>query len=96
MTSKLQNAFSIIGIIVIAGIGYYLFVQDGAISLNNLHVDNQAAAETAQFLQRLNELKTIKLEGTILSDQRFISLVDSEQIVVPVQVGRDNPFTPSN
>jgi hypothetical protein len=96
MTSKLQNAFVLIGIIGIAAIGYYLYTQNGDISLNNAEVDNQAAAETAVFLQKLNELKRIQLEGSIISDERFISLIDSSKPVVPVPVGRSNPFTLSN
>jgi len=96
MNSKLQNAFIIIGIIAIAGVGYYLFTQNGDISLDNAEVDNQAAAETTVFLQKLNELKSIKLEGTILNDARFISLIDSSEVVVPLPVGRDNPFMESN
>jgi hypothetical protein len=96
MTPKIQNVFIIIGIIAIAGIGYYLYTQNGGISLNNEAVDNQAAAETAVFLQKLNELKRIELKGSILNDERFITLVDSSEVVVPVPVGRSNPFTESN
>jgi len=96
MTSTLQNTFVIIGIIAIAGIGYYLYTENGDVSLQNTEVDNQAAAETAVFLQKLNELKSIKLEGAILRDDRFVSLLDLSDIVVPVPVGRDNPFAERN
>ena len=96
MTSKLQNALIILGILAIGGIGYYLYTQNGDISLKNSAVNNQAAAETASFLQRLNELKTMELEGLILNDPRFTSLVDSSEIVIPAPVGRTNPFAANN
>jgi len=92
MNSKLQNIFIVIGIIAIGGIGYYLFVQDGDISLKNAEIDNQVAAETAVFLQKLNELKGMKLQGDIFNDERFMSLVNWTTTVVPVPVGRANPF----
>jgi hypothetical protein len=96
MTPRLQNALIFLGIISIAGLGYYLYVQKDGSSLNNSLVDNQAAAETAEFLQRLNDLKTIKLEGKIFKDDRFTSLQDLSQPVVPVPMGRTNPFTSDN
>lgn len=96
MNSTLQNIFIIGGIIAIGFLGYYLFVQNGDISLQNEEIDNQASAETFVFLQSLNELKRIEFEGAIFVDERFVSLVDSAEVVVPVPVGRNNPFTESN
>ena len=96
MTTRLQNAFIILGIVAIAGLGYYLYLQKDEVSLNNSLVDNQAAAETAEFLQRLNDLKVIKLEGAVFSDTRFTSLQNFSESVVPVPVGRTNPFTTHN
>jgi len=96
MTSKLQNTLVIIGLIAVAAMGYYLFIQNGSIALDNNAVDNQVAVETGQFLQKLNELKLIKLDGTIFADPRFISLIDSSVPVVPVEQGRVNPFVKPN
>lgn len=92
MTSKLQNSLIVLGIVAIAGLGYYLYKQNGDVSLQNSIVNNQAAVETAEFLQRLNELKKIKLDGAIFSDERFMSLVDSSQAITPKSIGRENPF----
>jgi len=96
MNSKLQNALIILGIVAIAGIGYYLYTQKSNVSLNNTLVNNQAAAETAEFLQRLNDLKVITLDGVIFTDERFMTLVDTSDIVIPVPVGRENPFATHN
>jgi len=96
MTSTIQNALIILGITAIAGVGFYLYTQNGDISLRNNEVNNQAAAETANFLQRLNDLKVITLEGVILNDPRFASLVDTSSDVRPIPQGRENPFAPHN
>lgn len=96
MVSKLQNLFILLGLIAVGGVGYYLYTQNGDISLNNSKIDNQVAAETSDFLHRLNELKVIKLDGAILNDTRFTSLVDSSSIVAPSPVGREDPFIETN
>jgi len=96
MNSKIQNGLVITGLLLIAAVGYYLYTQKSEVSLNNSLVDNQAAAETAEFLQRLNELKVIKLDGAVFSDPRFSSLHAPAQVTVPVPVGRANPFLESN
>lgn len=96
MSSTIQNIIMLLGIILIAALGYYLYTQNDTASLQNGQVNNQAAAETSQFLIRLNELKLIKLEADIFNDPKFHSLVDSSRIVFPVPLGRTNPFSPIN
>ncbi len=96
MTKRLQNLFIIVGIILIAGLGYYLFTQKDGYSLHNSSVDNQVSAQTAEFLHRLNELKKIELEAKILQDERFIFLKNQSVRVVPVPVGKENPFVMKN
>lgn len=96
MSSKLQNIFALLGIVVLAVLGYYLFIQDAELSLQNTSVNNQVAVETSEFLGKLSEIKAITLEGAIFKDSRFNTLLDSSQTVVPVPVGRTNPFTASN
>ena len=42
----------------------------------------------------LNELQNINLDGSILDDPVFQSLIDFEQEVRAEPVGRNNPFDP--
>ncbi len=86
----------ILGIVLIAVLGYYLYSQNTATQLQNVSVDNQAAVGTENFIRRLNELKTITFQAAIFQDERFDSLVDSTEVVIPVTVGRENPFVPRN
>lgn len=93
MSSLLQNIIVIGGIVVLLGLGYYLYTQNAALDVSNdSAVSTQVAAETADFLRRLNELKAIQLNGTLFSDPRFISLVNFTAPVLVEPVGQDNPF----
>lgn len=89
-----KNIIIVLGLILLLVLGYYLFVinRDSGVDSSNEIVVNRAEAETREFLQRLNELKTIELNTTILSDARFQSLVEYTEPVSTVLVGRENPF----
>ena len=95
MNSKIQNLLILLGIVALVGLGYYLVTQNADSSLKNSAVDNRGAVETAQFLQKLNELTEIKLNGDIFGDPRFTTLVDNSEPVLEVPKGRANPFAPT-
>jgi len=84
----------LLGLIAIAGLGYYLFVQNNRSTLDTQGgiVANQAAIESADFLRKLNEMKLIQLDTSIFSDPRFQSLQDNTPTVIELPVGRKNPF----
>lgn len=93
MSSLLQNIIVIGGILVILGLGYYLYTQNAALDVSSdSDVSAQVAAETADFLRRLNELKAIQLSGDIFSDPRFLSLINFTAPVGSEPVGQENPF----
>mgnify|MGYP001441310413 CR=1 FL=1 len=96
MSSALQNILILGGIILLAGLGYYLFVQKDAGNLNNVEVDGQAAMQTAQFLKRLNDLEQMSFDGAIFSDPRFTTLISFSKEVQPEPYGKANPFIPEN
>ena len=99
MSPFLKNSLIVLGLIALAIFGYYLYITQSQAVIavdNNTRVSNQAAAETQEFLRRLNELKTVDLEGDLFIDPRFQSLVDYSTPIVPSSVGRSNPFEPAN
>ena len=83
------------GLVLIAGLGYYLFVANNSSTIDggNAAVERQAEAETQEFLRRLNELKTISLSEDLFNDERFRTLRDNSLPTQPVEVGRPNPFS---
>lgn len=94
MSSLLQNILILVGIILIGALGFYLYSQNVSLDMSdqNSEVSNQIALETAEFLRRLNELKAIELDGSLLSDERFRSLVHLTPPVPSLNVGDSNPF----
>jgi hypothetical protein len=95
----MKNIITIFGLIVIAVLGYYLFVASNSSTLvtSNGVVAEQVQMETRVFLDRLNELKTIELDTSILtSDSRLRGLVDYGTPSRPSEVGRPDPFAEVN
>ena len=90
MSSFIQNTIILGGVLVLLGLGYYMYTQDSGVETTD--VSAQVAAESAAFLNRLNELKAIELDGSIFSDPRFISLVNYATPVLSEPIGNSNPF----
>lgn len=93
MSAKIQNLIVILGVVLIAFVGYYLYTQNTNSTLMNGAVDNQVAVETSLFLERLTVLQGIALDGSLFSDPRFQNLVDFSEPISPQPIGRDNPFS---
>ena len=99
MSTLFQNVIVLFGIVLLAVLGYFLYMQNSgtnAIGPGNREVSAQAAAETETFLRRLNELRGIELSSDIFFDPRFTSLIDFSTPVPGFQVGRSNPFELDN
>jgi hypothetical protein len=93
MSAKIQNLIVILGVVLIAFVGYYLYTQNAQSQLVNGSVDNTIAMETSLFLDRLTILQGITLDGSLFADQRFKNLVDYSEPINPQPIGRDNPFS---
>lgn len=95
MTSLVKNGLVLIGLILVGGLGYYLFVIKGdSATLVGGERINDAKLTSDQFLRQLNEIKSYDLSGDVLRDERFRSLVDFTEPIVPQPIGRENPFAP--
>ncbi len=96
MSSLLKNILFALALAVILWIGYKLFIAPNDASLTPLDatVASQASRDTQEFLQTLQQLRDITLDGTVFDDARFQSLVDFRQTITPEPVGRPNPFAP--
>lgn len=96
MTPLVKNGLTLIGLIIVGGLGYYLFVLRSGfdVSLDAEGGLSQAQLASEQFLRELNQIKNIELSDELFLDQRFRSLVDFTQPVSEQPVGRENPFAP--
>lgn len=96
MASFFKNAFTLIGLIVIGVLGYYLFVMNDAstLSAGDRQRLNEAQLASDQFLAELKTLENLELSDRIFVDERFRSFVDFTKPVRPLPVGREDPFAP--
>jgi uncharacterized protein YacL len=98
MSNVIKNVLIFGGLIVLAIFGYYLFVlqDDSVVGVASNDVDIASVAERESFLRSLQELKSIKLDTSVLNDERFVRLVDYSNEPQEVPVGRSNPFANPN
>lgn len=98
MKALIKNLIIGGGLLVLAAVGYYLFVIQGTSTLNsgNPAGISLAEVETQSFLKRLEDLQGINLSTAIFQDARFRSLQDFSTLVSRVPYSRNNPFVESS
>lgn len=96
MSSFIKNGLTIIGLLIVGGLGYYLFVLNSGSDLDFDGVSgiNEAQLASETFLRELNEIQTFELSDELFVDSRFRSFVDFTLPVPEQPIGRVNPFAP--
>lgn len=94
--SLFKNLFVILGLVLIAGLGYYLYVTQDSATLSTEDRDLSIEAESADLLAKIDSIRRISIERDLFSDPRFTSLRSFATPVPVYQVGRDNPFQPTD
>lgn len=96
MGGILKNGLTLLGLGIIAALGYYLWViqSDEATSLDSNTEIGEARLASEQFLREIETMKGLQLSKALFSDQRFRSFVDFTLPVPEQPVGRTNPFAP--
>lgn len=94
MMSALKNIFVILGLLLIAGLGYYLYSTGGTFGLNTSERDLSVEAESAELIRKIDTIKRISIDESIFSDPRFTNLRSFASPVPVHSIGRDNPFAP--
>ncbi|XKT74762.1 MAG: hypothetical protein ACJKTH_01595 [Patescibacteria group bacterium UBA2163] len=91
-----QNIFIIVALIVIAFIGYTFFFagEDNDASLTVEQAEEAPTEVGQELIGLLLELRSIQLDTSLFSDERFQSLQDFGQQIISEPVGRPNPFAP--
>lgn len=89
---------TVIIVLVLSGIGYFGYSYLNKAGSSSDVLLTQTSANTskmgAEVLSALNQLKTLKLDGSIFQDKIFLSLEDTSISLTPEPVGRINPFSP--
>lgn len=98
MSYLLKNLFTALLIALLLGAGYYFIFWKS--STDETPFDTQmsgtAKQQTEKILSDTKRINEYDLNGTIFSDERFTSLVDSRVDIGTVNSGRSNPFAPAN
>lgn len=96
MTSLIKNGLTLGGLLLLAGLGYYMFVlqDDSNVELAGEADLNEARIASEQFLRELNAIQNFDLGDDLFTDPRFRSFVDFTTPVPEQPVGRENPFAP--
>lgn len=94
MSNLLKNLLFALGLAVIVLLGYFVFFTDDSSLLESSESTSQAAAQTQEFLVRLQSLREVNIDTNFFTSQTFNSLVDQRRVLVDEPVGRDNPFAP--
>ncbi len=81
--SRTIAVFVVLGLIVLAAIGYTL-MQGGS----------EDDVSEANFITLASELDAIRFDTTVLSDPRFTGLADIHTAITPEPQGRADPFGP--
>jgi len=93
-TKNLVIAGVILAVLIFAG--YYYTTRDRSSNVDllvNIPVEGNQVID-GDLLSTLGQLKRLRLDETIFSNQTFISLTDHSRPLSPQTSGRTNPFAP--
>lgn len=91
----IKNIIALLSIIIIAGIGYFLFVErnGSALDLATANtISSQLLTNTQAFIERRSTLDRVRFDFAVLDDERFTSLRSYTSPVIPAPVGKPNLF----
>ncbi len=96
MSSSLKNITIVLVILTCAVVGYYIYVQRDSFTLETADVsmEQDMFATVQEYTARRELLSKVDLKTDIFKDERLKLLVTYSEPVVPVPVGRSNPFDP--
>lgn len=92
MMSVLKNMFVIIGLLLVAGLGYYLYQGNESLVGGHETGGLQVEAESEDFIRRLEMLKRISIDKELFTDPRFTTLRSFATPPPILPTGRSNPF----
>lgn len=82
------------GIVVLGIVAYFLWLRPSNDELVSVSGYGPASEVQATFLNLAAQLEPVAFDPRILSDERFLSLIDIHTSIVPETSGRTDPFAP--
>ena len=95
MSSQTKIIIVVLGIAILGGAAYLLFFNTSS-DTSAVSVTGGASTSQAEtnFLNLSSQIEPVTFDTTILSDPRFMALVDIHTAILPETAGRKDPFAP--
>jgi hypothetical protein len=87
-----KNLMFGLGAAILIVVGYLLFFNKS--STPDITTGSPTSADELLFINLAGELDPIVFNSTVLTDPRFVSLVDIRTAIIPENLGRTDPFAP--
>ena len=100
MSNLFKNLLISLGIALLLGFIYFVFLKDEDIEGGTvdgvIRVSSIASLEIERILADTQKINSYLVEehSNILTDRRFVSLIDRRVDIPEVGTGRENPFSP--
>lgn len=95
LLQRYKNIITIALVVIAAFVAYIIFfTPERSAPLSVTAVSGAESAVEQELLTLLLELRSITLDESIFSDDRFRALKDLSQDIVTEPIGRPNPFAP--
>ncbi len=91
MSPMLKNLFTVFTLVVVLGGGYYFYASMGE-GVEGVPLDSNITQETEQILNNISRVQGYKMDDSVLSDKRFISLKNIRVELPTIESGRSDPF----
>ena len=93
MSESFKNIFILFGILLVGGLGWYMFDQNRQMELRMTGgAGVNVQAETQRFIQQQRQLQQISVTTALSSDSDFQNLFSISSRVPSFPTGRANPF----
>ena len=81
-------------VVVLGVVAYFLWLRPEPEENVSIISFGPAGEAQATFLTLAAQLQPIAFDASVLSEPRFLSLVDIKTVIVPEDAGRTDPFAP--
>jgi len=96
MTPLLKKLFIALGVIAVLALGYFVFLSTSTPDEDPLSatgvMGDATALEAQELLVQLQKLRSVDVNASFFTDERFATFVDIRQQIVDEPTGRTNPF----
>lgn len=94
MSSSLKNLVTLLIVITVGFVGYYVFVQNNPseISTDNEYLQQDMYVKTQKFIGHRSSLEKVVIDTSVFENQLFTTYRNFTEPVNAQAVGRTNPF----